>query len=96
MKPSEVLEANRQVIRDLTEKHGLLNPRVFGSVARGEDREDSDLDILVDCREETSLLDLGGLQFDLQETLGLDVHLVSARGLKGRLRDRVIEEAKPV
>jgi hypothetical protein len=96
MKPSMVLDANRQRIRDLTERHGLLNPRVFCSVARGDDRENSDIDILVDCREETSLLDLGGLQFDLEEALGWPVHLVSARGLKGRMRERVLREARAI
>lgn len=96
MRPSLVLEANRDLIRDLTTRHKALNPRVFGSVARGEDREDSDLDIVVDLLPETTLLDLGGLQYDLQDKLGIEVHLVSARGLQGRMRDRILGEAKAV
>jgi hypothetical protein len=74
----------------------MLNPRVFGSVARGEDREGSDLDIVVDALPGATYFDLGGLQFDLQERLGLDVHLVFADGLKGRMRDRVLADARPI
>lgn len=96
MKPSAVLEANRLLIRELAVKHGAVNPRVFGSVARGEDRDDSDLDLLVDRPPGTTLLDLGGLQFDLQEQLGIAVHLVSATGLRGPSRDRILGEAKAV
>jgi uncharacterized protein len=96
MRPSEVLDRNRVMIRELAARHRMLNPRVFGSVARGDDRQGSDLDIMVDASPGADYLDLGGLQFDLQERLGLDVHLIFADGLKGAMRDRVLSDARPI
>lgn len=93
MRPSEVLEKNRELIRRLVVEHHVANPRVFGSVARGEDREGSDLDILVDTLEETTLFDLGGLQHDLENLLQMRVDLATSRGLRAKIRDRVIAEA---
>ena len=62
MRPSEILPLHRETIRELVLNAGMANPRVFGSVVRGEDTEGSDLDILVDPAPRTSLLDLAGLQ----------------------------------
>lgn len=93
MRPSEVLEKNRELIRALVIRHRLSNPRVFGSVARGDDREDSDLDILVDTLEQTTLFDLGGLQHDLETLLQMRVDLVTSKGLRPKVRDRVLAEA---
>ena len=61
MKPSRELEKYREEISSLIAKYGLLNPRVFGSVAKGTDHDDSDLDLLVDTSATTSLFDMGGL-----------------------------------
>lgn len=58
MRPSELLPQHREIIRELVRQAGIANPRIFGSVLHGEDREDSDLDILVDPAPRTSLLDL--------------------------------------
>jgi len=69
---------------------------VFGSVARGEDTEGSDLDMLVDPLPGTTLLDLGGLQWDLQEMLGVEVDLLTPGDLPARFREEVIREAVPV
>ncbi|WP_165218247.1 nucleotidyltransferase family protein [Affinirhizobium pseudoryzae] len=93
MRPSEVLNENRQAIRALAVRHRVANPRVFGSVARGEDREDSDLDILVDTLEETTLFDLGGLQHDLETLLQRRIDLATSKGLRPKVRDRVLAEA---
>jgi uncharacterized protein len=93
MRPSEVLEKNREAIRRLVASRKAANPRVFGSVARGEDRDDSDIDILVDTLEETTLFDLGGLQHDLETLLKLRVDLVTSGGLRAGLRERVLAEA---
>lgn len=93
MRPSEVLNENRQAIRALAVRHRVANPRVFGSVARGDDREDSDLDILVDTLEETTLFDLGGLQHDLEILLQRRVDLATSKGLRPKVRDRVLAEA---
>lgn len=93
MRPSEVLEKNRELIRRLVVEHHVANPRVFGSVARGEGREGSDLDILVDTLEETTLFDLGGLQHDLENLLQMRVDIATSRGLRAKTRDGVIAEA---
>ncbi len=93
MRPSEVLEKNRQVIREVTARHKATNPRVFGSVARGEDGPDSDLDILVDSLPGMTLFDLGGLQAEMDDLLPCRVDVVTAGGLKVRMRDRILAEA---
>ncbi|EJL57156.1 putative nucleotidyltransferase [Rhizobium sp. CF122] len=93
MKPSEVLEKNRQAIREATKRFNAANPRAFGSVARGEDRPDSDLDILVDTLPGTTLFDLGGLLEELKETLGIEVDLVTPGGLPEKIRERILSEA---
>lgn len=69
-KPSQALMHGSHVIRQLVAQHHALNPRVYGSVLRQEDKEDSDLDILVDPTPETTLFDLGGLQEALEGSLG--------------------------
>ncbi|PKA41377.1 nucleotidyltransferase family protein [Rhizobium sullae] len=97
MKPSEVLEKNRQAIRDATRRFNAANPRVFGSVARGEDRPDSDLDILVDALPGTTLFDLGGLLEELQTLMsGTEIHVLTPGDFPERVRSRVLQEAKPV
>ena len=96
MKPSEVLEKNRQAIRDATKRFNAANPRVFGSVARGEDRADSDLDILVDALPGTTLFDLGGLLEELQALLGVKVDLVTPGGLPDKIKARVLSEASAI
>ena len=96
MRPSEVLEKNRQAIREATKRFNAANPRVFGSVARGEDRQDSDLDILVDALPGTTLFDLGGLLEELQDILGVKVDLVTAGGLPERIKHRVLSEASAI
>jgi predicted nucleotidyltransferase len=96
MRPSEVLEKNRQAIRDATKRFNAANPRVFGSVARGEDRADSDLDILVDALPGTTLFDLGGLLEELQDILGVKVDLVTPGGLPDKIKARVLSEASAI
>lgn len=96
MRPSEVLEKNRQAIRDVTARHKATNPRVFGSVARGEDGPDSDLDILVDGLPGMTLFDLGGLQAEMEDLLPCRVDIVSSGGLKERLRARIVAEARAI
>ena len=77
----------------LAELHGCRNVRVFGSVATGEDRVESDVDFLVDLDEGRNLFDLGGLLADLRDTLASDVDLVESRCLHPYIRDRVLAEA---
>ncbi|MGH8067341.1 MAG: nucleotidyltransferase family protein [Candidatus Entotheonellia bacterium] len=90
---SELLQDKREAILQIAARHGARNVRVFGSVARGEADEQSDIDFLVDMEPGRSLLDLGGLLVDLQDLLGQNVDVVTERGLKPRIRERVLHEA---
>ncbi|MCJ7993642.1 nucleotidyltransferase family protein [Rhizobium cremeum] len=97
MRPSEVLEKNRQAIREATRRFNAANPRVFGSVARGEDRPDSDIDILVDPLPGTTLFDLGGLLEELEQMMKpTPIHLVLPGDFPEEVRKRVLSEARPV
>jgi predicted nucleotidyltransferase len=96
MRPSEILPLHRDTIRLLVLKAGMSNPRVFGSVVRGEDEEDSDLDILVDPAPRTSLLDLAGLQIEIEAKTGAKVDLLTPGCLPLKFRQKVLEEAEPV
>jgi len=83
----------REEILRLAAFRGARNVRVFGSVARGDAGERSDIDFLVDLEPGRSLLDLGGLNLDLERLLGSRVDVVSSRGLRDRVRERVLREA---
>jgi len=89
----DVLTRKRGEIEKIAAILGARNIRVFGSVARGEADEKSDIDFLVEMEPGRSLFDLGGLLMDLQEFLGCDVDVVTERGLNPRIRDRVLREA---
>ncbi len=93
---SELLKEKRQEILQIAAKHGAYNVRIFGSVARGEADEKSDVDILVELEPERSLFDLGGLLMDLENLLGRKVDVVTGRGLRKRIRERVLKEAVPL
>ncbi|MBK5224293.1 MAG: nucleotidyltransferase family protein [Acidimicrobiia bacterium] len=86
----------RSQIAETAARRGATNIRVFGSVARGEARSTSDVDLLVDLESGRSLMDLGGLVMDLSDLLGVDVDIVTEAGLKSRVRDRVVAEAVPL
>jgi predicted nucleotidyltransferase len=92
----DLLKTKREDILRLAALRGARNLRVFGSVARGEEDSTSDVDFLVDMEPGKSLLDLGGLLMDLQELLGCPVDIVTEKGLKSRLRNRVLQEALPL
>jgi predicted nucleotidyltransferase len=96
MKPSEALVQHRDAIRRIVASHRARNPRVFGSVLRGDDAEGSDLDLLVDPQEDTSLFDLGAIQYEVQKLVGVSVDVVTPRDLPESFRDRVIGEAAPL
>ncbi len=93
---NELLQEKREDILRIASKRGASNIRVFGSVARGEADSKSDIDLLVDLEPGRSLFDLGGLLMDLQELLGHKVDVVTERGLRERLRERVLKEAIPL
>ena len=77
-------------------EHGASNVRVFGSVARGDAHEGSDVDVLVDLGDDRSLLDQGGLLMDLRDLLGRKVDVATEDGLKPRMRDHILREAVPL
>ncbi len=91
-----LLFSRRQDVLRLAAKHGARNVRVFGSVARGDARPDSDIDLLVELEPGRSLFDLGGLLFDVQALLGVDVDVVTENGLRPRMRAQVLQEAIPL
>ena len=92
----ELLKKKREDILRIAAKHGARNVRIFGSVARGEADDQSDIDVLVEMEPGRSLLDMGGLLMDLQEVLGRKVDVVTEKGLRDRIRDRVVKEAIPL
>ncbi|SEH13673.1 nucleotidyltransferase family protein [Thermoleophilum album] len=89
----QLLKEKREEILRIAAKHGARNVRVFGSVVRGEADESSDVDFLVELEPGRSLLDLGGLQMELEQLLDCRVDVVTERGLKRRIRERVLREA---
>lgn len=96
MKPSDALHAYRDVIRRAIESYSACNGRVFGSVVHGNDRDGSDLDLLVDTLPGTTLFDLGGLQVELEELLGIPIDVLTPGDLPSRFRDQVLAEAVPI
>ena len=93
---AEVLRTKRQQVLQIALRHGAHHVRVFGSVARGDAQPDSDIDFLVEMEPGRSLLDIGGLVMELQQLLGHSVDVVTERGLKSRIRARVLAEAIPL
>ena len=91
---SKVLEEKRDQILRIASRHGAYNIRVFGSVARGDADESSDIDLLVDFEPERSLLDHAALVLDLEELLGRKVDVVTEKGIYWLLRRRILKEAR--
>ncbi len=83
-------------MREAAERFHTTNPRVFGSVLKGADQEGSDLDLLVDALPGTTLFDLGGLQLELEELLGVAVDLRTPGDLPLKFRAQVLAEARLV
>ena len=93
MRMRRVLAQKREAILEAARRHGAVSIRVFGSVARGDEGAESDIDFLVRMEPGRSLLDMGGLLQDLQDLLGCKVDLVSEGGLRPRFRERAEREA---
>jgi uncharacterized protein len=96
MEIEKLLKDKRSAVIAVASKHGALNPRIFGSVARGDAGPESDIDLLVKMEEGRSLLDLSALVQDLRDLLGVKVDVVSEDGLYWLLRRRILKEAKPL
>jgi len=91
-----LIQEKREEILRIAAQHGARNVRVFGSVARGEADENSDIDFLVELEPGRSLFDHAALLVELEKFLGRKVDVVSDRGIKPRIRDRVLKEAVPL
>jgi predicted nucleotidyltransferase len=89
----DTLYAHRQAVLELAARHGARNVRVFGSMARGDDRPDSDVDLLVDIEPGRTLLDLIALEQDLEDLLGRPVEVLTDGGLSPYLQQRILAEA---
>jgi len=96
MTTRELLHEKREEILALAAQHKARNVRVFGSVARGEDGPESDVDFVVAFDDHASLLDLIGLKQDLEEMLGREVDVVEDVAVHWFIKDRVLQEAQPV
>jgi predicted nucleotidyltransferase len=95
-RPSAVLQAHRADIRRIVAANRAANARVFGSVVRGEDDDSSDLDVLVDALPGATLLDLGAIQVELEEILGVSVDVLTPQDLPSKFRQEVLAEAVTV
>lgn len=93
MSLEKLLQTKREDILRTAAKYGAYNVRVFGSVARGEADEKSDIDLLVDMEKGRSLFDMGGLLTDLEDLLGCKVDVITEDSLRARIRERVLKEA---
>lgn len=93
MYQSDLLRSRREEILQIAAKHGAYNLRIFGFVARGEADSNSDVDLLVEFKRGITLLGHAALEQELEELLGIKVDVVSERGLRDRIRDRVLREA---
>lgn len=91
-----LLSEKRTEILATARRHGARNVRIFGSVARGDEDEKSDLDFIVEMEPGRSLLDHAALLLDLEELLGCKVDVLSEKGIKARMRERVLREARPL
>lgn len=96
MKPSTALKEKSGLVREVAGRFRTENPRVFGSVLHGRDTEGSDLDLLVDPLPDATLFDLGGLQLELEELLGVPVDIRTPGDFPPKFREKVLAEAVPV
>jgi uncharacterized protein len=96
MKPSEALAIYRTPLRQLMNRYGFTDPRVFGSVLTKTDTEDSDLDLLVESVPGTTLFILVGVEEEAQRLTGVRVSVLTAGFLSPKFRDKVLAHAEPL
>jgi uncharacterized protein len=96
MNSSEALSRHRAEIRSVVAAHHAKNARVFGSVLHGSNQADSDLDLLIDPTEETTLFDIARIKGTLETLLGVKVDVLTPKALPEQFRSRVLAEAEPV
>lgn len=96
MNRAQTVRHKRDAIRRIARRYGAVDIRLFGSVARGEDTTDSDIDFLVELEEGRSLLDLGGMLMELREELGAEVDLTNLSSLPPERKAQILQDATPV
>ncbi|MCG1041972.1 nucleotidyltransferase family protein [Mycetohabitans sp. B8] len=96
MRPSVALDMKRSAVREAVSHFRTANPRIFGSVLHGTDRDGSDIDLLVDALPGATLFDLGGLQDELESLLGVHVDVLTPGDLPPKFRAKVLAQAQPV
>lgn len=96
MRPSEALKLHKEAILEVLKRYPVKNPRVFGSVARGEDTEDSDIDIVIDKVGQFSYFDMANLEQELSTTIGFRVDLGIFRSLKADVLQTVSKDLRPI
>ena len=96
VKPSDALEIHRYAIRQVVEANRATNARVFGSALHGLDSEDSDLDVLIDPTDSTTLFDIGAIRGQLSDLMGIRVDVLTPMALPDSFRDIVLSEAKKI
>ena len=96
LKPSVALDIKRSAVCEAVRRFRTTNLSIFGSVLHGVDQDGSDLDLLVDALPGATLFDLGGLQVELEDLLGVRVDLLTPADLPPKFRDRVLTEVRPV
>lgn len=97
MKPSAAIEKHRDAVHALVRRFHLSNPRVVGAAAgSGADSESDEIEFLVDDRPGTTLLDLGGLQIELEDLFGVEVHVLTPGDVPEYLRKKILTEARPL
>ena len=90
-----IVEVKRRII-PILRRYGVVKAAIFGSFVRGEAKEDSDLDLLVEFKGEKSLIDLAGLKIELEETLGMSVDVLTYDSLHPLLKDRILREQEVI
>ena len=90
------IEELRKKILPVLQRYDVVKASVFGSFARGEVQEGSDIDILVEFKGEKSLLDLAGLKIELEELLGRRVDVLTYNSLHPLLRDKILDEQEAI
>lgn len=94
MKPSTALNLHRKEIKTIIQRYHTQNVRVFGSVLNGTDTEGSDLDLLVEPTDSTTLMDLGHIRAELHKLLNVNVDVLTPLSLPDTFRDKVLSHAQ--
>jgi uncharacterized protein len=96
MRPSQALADHRAEIREIVERHAGRNARIFGSALHGDDTDDSDLDLLIDPTDQTTLFDIGAIRHEVSGLLGVKVDVLTPNSLPAKWRKIVLDEAQPI